>query len=119
MSLFAMHEIVDGNGVALAADADPNSTAPPDHRIVELPNVPPHAANGFLVCALDGTTITAQPYLLEPASGVWVPLYAAAAATPSAPRVFHTAGLGLARGASVFVRLTANTAVTKVGWRYG
>jgi hypothetical protein len=118
MNLFAMHEVVDGQGSAIAADDDPNATTPPDHRVVELPTIPDHAANAFACFALDGTTITARPWLYEPKTGVWVPLYTAAAVVPAAPTIFVTAGLALARGARVFVQLTVNTGVTKLAWRY-
>lgn len=115
---FEMHEVRDGGGIALATDPDPNTTAPPDARIVELPFIPAHAANAFNAFALDGTTITVRPWLREPRTGVWIPLYTAAAVIPAAPTVFLTAGLALARGAQVFVQVTAVTLVTKLAWRY-
>src|SRR5512139_297175 len=115
---FAMHELLDGGGVALGTDPDPNVTAPPDARVVELPTVPDHAANAFNAFALDGTTITVRPWLLEPKTGVWIPLYTAAVVIPAAPTVFVTAGLALARGAQVFMQVTAVTLVTRLAWRY-
>lgn len=116
---FNFHEIVGDGSTEIAADADPNVTAPPDSRRVKLGTIPPHAANGFLICAVDGTTITALPWVYEPTLQKWFPLKSAGvAATPSAPGVVYTAGVALAKDAVVFMQLTTNTGVKRVAWRY-
>lgn len=116
---FQLHERI-GDGVAdIPADADPNTTAPPDARVVKLGWIPPHAANGFGIWAIDGTTITALPWVLDEQLGKWLPMKSAGVAvTPAGPTVIVTAGLALAQNAKVFMQLTTNTGVKRVTWRY-
>jgi len=66
--------------------------------------------------AIDGTTMSYIPWLLMEDQGLWVPLSAAQAATPTAPSFLTVPRLA---GSSVYMQNTVVTGVTKYGWFYG
>lgn len=116
---YDFHELIQNGGSAIATDTSPASADPPDSRVVAIPSTPPPAGQAFVFHPLDGTSITVAIWILCEKLGVWLPYKAAtAAATASAPVVMSVAGFAVPPGARVFVQVTANTGVTRLGWRY-
>lgn len=113
------HGLLDGRGSALAVDSSgPNTAAPPERFVAAVPS--DGLAGGFALWPLDGTTVTVAVWVYEEALATWVLWKAGTtvAATASAPVLATNAGLLLPRGARVYLQVTSNTGVTKLGWRY-
>lgn len=101
-----------------------------DNAPTTAPDFPPAAKYGVVprirdavaapptlrVFAFDGTTITVEPWVYLADKDAWVQIGAGFAVTPSAPGSMSVAGYADAR---LFLRVTARTGVTAIGWRVG
>jgi hypothetical protein len=115
----------------LAADAsDPNTLHPEKStsavlrtRAQAAPKLP--CAQGdergdpkLGVFALNGTTMSVIPWVLEEATGIWLPLIDTAAAVAVTPAKAGFITVPRMQNPTFFLQLTVVTTVTKYGWIY-
>lgn len=109
----------DGAGANLANDADPDGAEPAAARVTNVADTG-RPDSGFLVWALDGTSINARPWakvLVSEVVALWLPVATAAAVTAGAtPSYILT---GPIPKAAIFMQLDTNVGnVKRVGWKY-
>jgi hypothetical protein len=110
----------DGLGAALSADSAPNAVAPPADRVFSTTSAGKSIESGFVIAALDGTSIDAQPWgkvLLSDSVSLWIPLASKQTVTYGAQPTYYI--VGPFGGVSAFVQLSANVGnVRRVGWSF-
>jgi hypothetical protein len=119
---FRFHQLIgaaNGGGAALADDADPDGDEPDASRVTNLADTG-RPDSGFLVWALDGTSINARPWakvLVSDAVSLWLPVATAAAVTTGATPTYILTGP--IPKAAIFMALDTNVGnVKRVGWVY-
>lgn len=120
---YGVSHVIDGNGSAIAVDADPNTTAPPESRIFKARQRANNEADfGIFAYALAVShDITLRAWLFDRTMGRWFARGAAVVCKADEATEVPQASpsCALPSGASYFLQCTANAAsCTKVGICY-